>query len=428
MPRSRQDNLVAGLDIGSAFVRMAVGQVFTREETHEAEQLHILGLAEVSSQGVHRGIINSIEDVVSAVSECLEQTERMVGVPLDSVWVGVSGLHIMVQKSHGVVAVSKPEGEIGEEDVARAVEASRSIATPLNYEVLHVLPKSFSIDGQSGIKDPVGMTGIRLEVDTQIILGSAAQIKNLTKAIYRAGLEIDDLVLSIIAAAEAVITPRQKELGVVVVNLGASTTSLVAYEEGEILHTAIIPLGSEHITNDIAIGLRTSIDIAEAVKIAHGNCAPDAVFKRDQLDLYEVGAPEHELIKKEYLHDIIQARAEEILRKINAELTALQRSGLLPAGVVFTGAGAKLGGLIDLSKKILRLPSTLGYPLGLGSVTDKINDLGFSSAVGLVKWGSMMGETIGRKNGVRRSGLSSVRKVGGALSQQLKKMMKSLIP
>ncbi len=353
-----------------------------------APLLQVLGAIEVPSIGMHRGIITSIEDVVSSISAGIEQIERVVGLPVAHVVLGISGSHIVSQTSKGVIAVSKPDSEISEEDVQRAIDASRMIASPLNYEVLHVLPKLFSIDGQQGIKDPVGMTGVRLEVDTQIILGSSAQIKNLTKAVYRAGLEAEEIVLSILASAESVLTHRQKELGVAVVNIGSSTTSLAVFEEGDVLHTAVIPIGSEHITNDIAIGLRTSIDVAEKVKIFFADCYAESVSKREEFDLSEAGSPSQEMVKKHYLFEIVQARTEEILRKINHELHAIKRIGLLPAGVVFTGGGAKLSGLLDCAKKTLKLPATIGYPLQIMSITDKVNDAVFSNAVGLVKWGS----------------------------------------
>ena len=421
--RSKQGQLIGGLDIGSNSVRMAVGQVMGKENGNI--ELQILGAAEHSSEGVHKGVINSIEDVVSSISACLERVERMVGVPVDSVWVGISGLHILSQISKGVVAVSKANSEITEEDVARAVEAARSIATPLNYEVLHVLPKHYTVDGQTGIKDPTSMTGVRLEVDTQIILGSSAQIKNLTKAVYRAGLDIEDLVLSILAASETVVTKRQKDLGVMVVNFGGSTISLAVFEEGELLHTAILPIGSEHITNDIAIGLRTSVDIAERVKLEYGECKPDLISKKDEIDLFDLGASEREMVKKKYLGEIISARVEEILQKVDDELRKIQRSGLLPAGVVFTGAGAKLPGLVELAKKVLRLPANLGYPLNVISVTDKVNDLGFGTAVGLVKWGSAMQSSGARHGGARLSaGFSGV----GKAVDSIKRIFKSLIP
>ncbi|KKR34714.1 MAG: Cell division protein ftsA [Candidatus Magasanikbacteria bacterium GW2011_GWA2_40_10] len=416
--KNGQGNLIGGLDIGSNSVRMATGQLLGKENGNF--ELQILGAAEVPAEGVQKGVVNSIEDVVSSVSACLERVERMVGVPIDSVWVGISGLQILSQSSKGVVAVSKANSEITEEDVARAIEAARSIATPLNYEVLHVLPRHYTVDGQTGIKDPTSMTGVRLEVDTQIILGSSSQIKNLTKAVYRAGLDIEDLVLSIIATAEVVVTKRQKELGVMVVNLGGSTTSMAVFEEGELIHTAIIPLGSQNITNDIAMGLRISPeDIAERVKIEYGDCGLDSTSKKEDVDLFDIGAPDHQIVKRKFLSVIISARVEEILQKVDDELRKIQRSGLLPAGVVFTGAGAKLPGLVELAKKVLRLPANLGYPLNVISVTDKVNDLGFATAVGLVKWGSEMQGIQGHKSGGKSA---------SSIWGNLKKGLKALIP
>lgn len=423
--KKSKHNFIAGLDVGSSSVRMAVGQLVSRSEEEGGKlELQILGAAEASSAGVHKGTISSIEDVVSSISACLERIERIVGVPVESAIVGVSGLHIISQNSKGVVAVSKADNEISEEDVNRAVEASRAIATPLNYEVLHVLPKNFNIDSQGNIKDPIGMTGVRLEVDAQIILGSNAQIKNLTKAVYRTGLSIDDLVLGILATAEAVVTQRQKEIGVLVVNIGVSTTSIAVFEGGEILHLAILPVGSEHITNDIAIGLRTSIDIAEAVKIEYGDCAVGTINKRDEIDLFELGSPEHETVKRQYVAEIIEARVEEILHKVDQELIRIKRSGLLPAGVVFTGGGAKLPGLLEVTKKVLRLPAMLGYPLNVLSVSDKVNDLSFSTAIGLIKWGSIF-ESGGHSGS--RSGINMLKQVG-SVSKSLKKWVKALMP
>ena len=420
-----KNNIVAGLDIGSNMIRMAVGQLNYQGPNNSQPEMQILGAAEVPSEGMHKGTINSIEDLVSSISSCLEKMERTIGLPIDRVWTGVSGLHIMSQNSKGVVAVSKADNEISETDVERALEAARSISTPLNYEVLHVLPKRFVVDGQTGIKDPVGMTGIRMEVDAQIILGASAQIKNLTKAIYRSGLEIEDLVLSILATSEAAITNRQKDLGVAVVDFGASTTSLAIFEEGEILHSCILPIGSEHITNDIAIGLRTSIDIAERIKIEYGDCFSNTVSKKEEIDLYELGAPEHETIKRKYLSEIIEARVEEIMQKIDDELRKVGRSGMLPAGVVFAGGGAKLPGIVDAGKKYLRLPATLGYPLNFMSATDKINDLGFVNAVGLVKWGSMMSSGSHHPQGAKLFG--GLKKIGGSAGV-VKDWFKALLP
>ena len=252
---------IAGLDIGSNTIHLAVGQMIGEQEVYP----HIIGVAQSPAEGINRGIITSIDDAVSSISACLEKAERIAGVPVESAWVGISGSHITSQESRGVVAVARPNGEISEDDVERSIEAARTVATPPNYEILHVIPRSFTVDGQQGIKDPIGMTGVRLEVDTQIIQGLSSQIKNITKAVYRAGLEIEDLVLSILATAEAVLNSRQKQLGSVVINIGSSTTSIAVFEEGDILHTAVLPLGSEHITSDVAIGLRISIEVAEKI-------------------------------------------------------------------------------------------------------------------------------------------------------------------
>ncbi|MFA5174827.1 MAG: cell division protein FtsA [Patescibacteria group bacterium] len=376
--------LIAGLDIGSSFIRMAVGQLAAKDG---GDELQILSAAEVPSEGVYKGSVKSIEDAVSSISACYEKVEQATGAPVESVFVGVSGPQIVYQDSKGVIAVSKADNEISSEDTERAVEAARTIAAPLNYDILDVLPLSFSVDGQTGIKDPIGMTGMRLEVDTKIILCPSIQIKNLTKAVYRSGLEIDGLVFSILASAEAVVSKRQKEIGVAVVNIGHSTTSMAVFEEDNILHTVVIPEGSVHITNDIAIGLRNPIEIAEEVKIKFGGCFSDMANRKDEIDLYEAGAAEHEKVRSKYVSEIIEARMEQILQKIENELVSIQRAGRLPAGIVFTGAGAKLPGLMELAKKQLRLPAMLGYPVNLISITDKVNDLGFSTAVGLVKMG-----------------------------------------
>ena len=378
-------NIIAGLDIGSTAIRLAVAQAGADDN------LQVIGLAEVPSEGIHKGVVTSIDDAVSAISSCLEKVERMTGSPLEHAWVSINGSHIQAQSSHGVIAVAKPNGEIGEDDVARVVEAAQAVATPPNYEILHVLPRSFTVDGQAGIKDPLGMTGVRLEVEAQIIEGQTAQVKNLTKCVYRTGVDIDDLVLGILATAEAVVTKRQKELGVAVVNIGGSTTSLLVCEDGDPLHAAILPVGSGHITNDIAIGLRTSIDIAERLKIDYGQASATDVGKREEIDLSELSVEEG-VISRKHLAEIIEARLEEIFSLVDRELGKIDRSGKLPAGIVLTGGGAKLPGVVELAKHQFRLPATLGYPLEVASPLEKVNDPAFSTALGLVRWGLGQGE------------------------------------
>lgn len=413
---------IVGLDLGSSAIRLAVGQRVSVSE--KESELQVVGAFEVPSAGISKGVISSIEDATAAVSSCLEKAERVLGAPLERAWVGISGLHILTEESRGVVAVGKPNGEITEEDVERAIEAARTVATPLNYEILHVIPKSFTVDGQSGVKDPVGMTGIRLEVDAQIIQGLSSQIKNLTKCVYRTGLDIEDLVLSILAATETITSSRQKELGVAVVDLGSSTTSYVVFEEGDLLTTGIIPIGSDHITSDIAIGLRTSIDVAERVKIEHGTALPKEINKKEEINLGDLGG-ENELVSRRYIAEIIQARVEEIFERIDRELKKIGRSAMLPSGIIFTGGGARLNGLVELAKEKLRLPASLGYPGGVSSLLDRGSDTSFATAVGLTVWGYEMSKDRAPKG--RLSQFVSIRGLG-KVSMGLKKLFKSLIP
>lgn len=414
-----KEGLIAGLDIGSSHIRMVVGQRGSEEE----QAIQVIGASEVPSQGISRGIINSIEDAVSAISLCLEKTERMVGAPIQEAWVGISGTHIISQESRGVVAVSKPDGEIREDDIERAIEAARTVATPPNYEILHVIPKSFTIDTQAGIKDPLGMTGVRLEVDAQIIQGLSSQIRNLTKSVYRTSLDIEDLVLSALASAEALLGPRQKELGVVLVNIGSTTTSIVVFEEGDVIHTAVLPLGSDHITSDLAIGLRTSVDVADRVKIECGDALPKDLSKKDEINLIEYGG-EDVLVSRKYVAEIIEARVEEIFEKVDDELKSIDRSGMLPSGAVMTGGGSKLPHIVDVAKRKLRLPASLGAaPSGM-AIVDRVSDPVFSTALGLVFWGNQLTEQKRPGFGKMISRFKSVDEV----SSKMRKWIKSLVP
>jgi len=379
-----KQDIIVGLDFGSSAIRIAVGQ---ETESNDRNLIHIIGAVEVPSEGIHRGVVTSIDDAVSSLSNCIERAEHIIGAPIEKAIVGITGSHISSQPSKGVIGVSRQDGEITEDEVERAIEAARNVPIPSNHEILHVIPRGFTIDGQTGIKDPVGMTGIRLEVETEIIQGISTQVKNITKSIYRTGIDIEDIVFSILATSEAVVNARQKEIGVLVVSIGASTTSIIVFEEGDVLHTGVISIGSEHITSDLAIGLRTSIDVAERVKIEAGTSLPEDVGKKEEIDLRDFGGLENELVSRKYVADIIEARVEEIFDKINGHLKGINRSGLLPGGVVLTGGGSKMPGVVEVAKRRLKLPALLGYPLSITGVTDKINDLSFTTAVGLVLWG-----------------------------------------
>jgi cell division protein FtsA len=384
----KEDNIV-GLDIGSTEIRLVVGQ---RLEENGG-RMQIIGAISSPSNGISRGVVKSIDDATSSISSLLEKAERLIGVPITDVYVSVNDPYIKCEKSKGVVAVARNNGEIGQEDVERAIEAARTLSVPPNYEILHVIPIKFTVDNQEDVKDPIGMSGIRLEVEALIVQGMTSQIKNLTKAIYRTGLNISDLVLSSLALSEAVLSPKQKELGVAVAGIGSATTTLSVYEEGKLIHAAIIPIGSEHITSDIAIGLRCPINLADRVKIEHGNAHAKNFSSKEDVDISEL-AKEEEVeddikeISKKYVAEIIEARVEEIFEKIDEELKRVDRSGLLPAGIVLAGGGAKLPGLVEVAKEKLRLPASVGICRQAEIIFDKINDSKYLSALGLVIWGN----------------------------------------
>ncbi len=419
-----KEGIIAGLDIGSTAIRLVVGQ---RTKRTDNDRLQIIGAVNVPAEGINRGAVTSIEDVTSSISTCLEKGERLIGVPVESVWVGINGPHIKCEKSRGVVAVSKNNGEIIEEDVERAIEAARALSVPPNYEILHVIPIKYTVDNQEDIKDPIGMVGVRLEIETLIIQGLTTQIRNLTKAIYRTGLDIEDLILSPLAAAEVVIGPKQKELGTALVNIGSATTSLAVFEEGELLHTAVLPIGSEHITSDIAIGLRCPINLAERVKIEYGSSRPDLFSKKDEVDLSnlvedEELSQEGSMVSKKYIAEIIEARVEEIFAKVDDEFKKVERSGMLPAGVFLIGGGAKLNDLIELAKRELRLPVSLGTNKNISTAIDKVNDLNFLAALGLVVWGDQLAKDKGSLS-LRWPGGATVDKTIQSITSWFKKLI-----
>lgn len=369
-----------GIDVGSSTVRVIVAQLEAEQQT-----LMVLGVGVAPMNGVQRGVVTDVEEAVAAVGKALDMAERISGVPIERAYVSVNGSHVSSQNSRGVIAVSRADGEISTDDVARVINAAQAISMPNNREILHVLPQNFIVDGQEFIHDPVGMTGVRLEVEAHIIEGSAPFIKNLTKVINQAGVHIEDFVFAPLAAAAAVLEKRQKELGVVLVDMGAGTTSFVVYEENRLLHTAVLPLGSSHITNDIAIGLRISIDVAETIKVEHGTAINDSV-KANEMILVESAGTEQETVSRKEVANIISARLDEIFQFVDRELKKIGRSGLLPAGVILTGGGAHMDGVVELAKKKLRLPVRIGTPASLPGLSEQTQDPAFAVGMGLIAW------------------------------------------
>lgn len=380
-----KNQIITGLDIGSRTIKIVVAQYDAN-----GENLRIIGAAEHPTRGIVNGNIISIEDVVSSISTTLEKAERMIGVTIEGAIIGLSGPHIRSISSQGVVAVSKADGEIREDDIERVIIAAQAVATPHNYEILHVIPKTYKVDNQEDIKDPIGMTGIRLEVDAQIIMVPSNQKKIIEKCMNRIGVDVDDDVFSILADAESILNREQKELGVAIINIGASNTGMAIYEGGELLHTAVLPIGSSHITNDLAIGLRTSIKVAEMIKMQEATCVLEDIKKRDEVDLSlfdeTLESGKKNMVSKIEISNIAKARVEEIFDLVVKELKNIERFGMLPAGVILTGGGSKLNGITEQAKEQLKLPVFLGKPQKLNTIVDKVEDLSYSTVVGLILW------------------------------------------
>lgn len=375
--------LLAGLDVGSSKIRTVVGTI-----DEKTQMPNVIGVGIAPSMGLRSGQVIDVEETINNITSSLEDAERMAGEPIHHVLLGISGNHLESFNSKGVVAISHPGNEITEDDIDRVVEAAQAVAIPNNRRILRIIPKSFTVDEQKGIKYPAGMTGIRLEVDAHIVTGMVPAVRNIEKAVLQAGVDIDDLIPGMLASSDAVLSKRQKELGVVVVDIGSGGTSVCVFEEGTVLHTGVIPVGGEKVTNDIAIGLRTSIDTAEKIKIEYGSCIPDEVSDREMIDLSSFSKIDMQKVSKHHLVEIIEARYHEIFLLVKEELAKIHRDGMLPAGVLLTGAAVKIPGVIDLARETLNLPVQIGFPQNFEGVVDKIEDPAYATAIGLLIWGA----------------------------------------
>jgi len=382
-----KDPLIVGLDIGSSKIAVCVGN-------NVEGVISLVGVTSVAHSGMKRGMIVDIEETISALSQALEEAERMSGFPLTHAYVSINGSHVVAQAAKGVVAVARPNGEIQAEDVQRVIDAARTVALPQNRELIHTFPHHFTVDGQDEIRDPIGMNGIRLEVDTLIISASSAALRNIIKTVEQAGLQVDGLVYAPLATAKALTTKKQRDSGVLVIDIGAGTTDFAVYEEGEIIHCATIPVGSMHITNDIAIGLRTNLDVAEAIKIKYGTVLPEKIRDSESINLASIDPAEDEKVTRKQVCEIIEARVAEMFHLIREELQKIGKDGLLPAGAIFTGGGSDIEGLTELARKELRLPATVGFPTAqFSGMLDKLDNPIYACAVGLVLWGAQENET-----------------------------------
>lgn len=381
-----------GLDIGTSMVRCVVCMF----DSHNPSTLSIIGHGSAKNMGMRKGVIVHLDDVAEAVTQAITEAERVSGIHIENVTVNINGSHVLGLNSKGVVAISAANREISTDDRYRAEEAATIMQLPPNREIIQVFAKNYSVDGQDNIKDPVGMNGVRLEVDTHIVTASSPTLKNLTTTLEKAHTGINHITVSSLAAAEAVLNRQQKESGTVLLDIGAGTTNLVVVEDGEIQHVAILPIGGMHITNDLAIGLKTDLDVAEAVKVKHGTLqSPDYSHVRVVIDHQE-----HSFTKSD-IHMIIEARVDELLEFVDKELKKIGRSRKLPGGVVLVGGTAKLPGLADFTREKLQLAARVGTLQPLQGLVDVVDDLSYATVIGLMQLDMLLapeGTTHGTPN------------------------------
>lgn len=406
--------VVAGIDIGSSKIATLISQY-----NDEEGKVSIVGVSSVSSKGVRKGQIVDIEEAAESVIESVERAERMAGYSLDRAFVSIGGGHIDSRNSHGVVAVADPSGEIDSNDVERVIDAARAISMPEAREIIHVLPREYKVDGETEVKDPRGMSGIRLEVDTHLITASSTAAKNAVKCVSEVGASVESLVFSGLAASQSSLTDTEKELGVVLVDVGGGTTSIAVFVEGSIAYSSVLPIGGKNVTNDIAAGLRLSLDSAEKIKLALGekyrkqkalarNASPptsatlgrdagggseDEGAKEDELELSGLGIEDSDkkVSTKTLVEGIIKPRLNEIFTMVGMQLQEAGVSGKTPSGVVITGGGALCVGAQEAARRMLSLPVRIGKPRGVTGLIDEIEDPSFAVGVGLILFGVKTG-------------------------------------
>lgn len=383
-----KSKVIAGIEIGSSKVATVVAQVSIEEGSYE-QKVNIVGVSSVPSKGIKKGQIVNIEEAVESTITSIEAAERMAGHNLDSAFVSLGGAHIHSQNSHGVVAVSGPTGEIVSSDIDRVIEAASAISLPASREIVHVLPREFIVDGESGVKDPVSMSGVRLEVETHVVTASSAAIKNLSRTLLEAGVKIDDIVFSGLASSDSVLTDTEKELGCVLIDIGAGTTSVVAYVDGSLAYSGVIPVGAKNVTNDIAIGLRVSLDTAEKIKLSLSSTKKNERDPKDELDLASLGISEvSKVSKKTLIEGIIRPRLNEIFTMVRLELEREKIINRIPSGAIVTGGGSKTIAVTDSAKRMLSVPVRLGVPSGVSGLVDDCLDPVFSVPIGLLLYGA----------------------------------------
>ncbi len=382
MRKSKAPELIVGLDVGTTKVCAVIG------EPRPGGSLDIIGVGNAPSRGLRRGVVVNIDSTVEAIKQAIAEAEQMAGAEVSRVYAGVAGGHIRSLNSRGVVAVSGREREVSPVDVERAVDAARAINVSQDREIIHVLPQTFMVDDADGVREPLGMSGVRLEVEVHIVTAAVTSVQNVVRSVNRAGLAVQDIVLEPIASAEAVLCPDEKELGVVLIDIGGGTTDMALFRDGAVWHTAVLPLGGDHITNDVAVGLRTPMADAEALKKAYGCALTSLVPAEETVDVPSVGGRKPRQLSRQVLSEIIQPRVEEIFTLVVRELARAGFPDAATAGVVVTGGSSIMEGVPELAEAVFDLPVRRGVPAEVGGLADIVRSPIYATGVGLALYGA----------------------------------------
>lgn len=379
MPKKPNKNLIVALDIGTSKIAALVGEISADN------QIEVVGFGTHPSRGLKRGVVVNIESTVQSIQRAIEEAELMAGCDIHSAFAGIAGSHIRSLNSHGIVAIR--DREVHQTDIDRVIDAAKAVAIPADQKILHILPQEFIIDNQEGVREPVGMSGVRLEAKVHIVTGAVSAAQNITKCIRRCGLQVGDIVLEQLASSHAVLTEDEKELGVCMVDIGGGTTDIAIFTEGAIRHTAVIPIAGDHVTNDVAVALRTPTQYAEQIKIQHGAALPSMVDPEETIRVPSVAKRPPKEIQKKALAQVIGARYEELFELILAELRRSGFEDLIAAGMVFTGGASRVPGCIELAENIFQMPIRLGLPQHVNGLIDVRDNPIFATGVGLLLHG-----------------------------------------
>ncbi len=379
MAKKPDQNLIVALDVGTSKIAALVGQV------SEDSQIEVIGFGSHPSHGLKRGVVVNIESTVQSMQKAIEEAELMAGCRIQSAYTGIAGSHIRSLNSHGIVAIR--DREVNQSDVDRVIDAAKALAIPADQKILHIIPQEFIIDAQEGVREPVGMSGVRLEAKVHIVTGAVSAAQNISKCVRRCGLEVSDIVLEQLASSHSVLTEDEKELGVCMIDMGGGTTDIAIFTEGSIRHTAVIPIAGDHVTSDIAVALRTPMQSAEQIKIKYASVSSDLSDNQEHIQIANVTHWPSKQIQKQELKMVVKARYEELFALVLAELRRSGFENLISAGIVLTGGASKVQGCLELAEKIFQMPARLGVPQNVRGLVDVRDNPAYATGVGLLLYG-----------------------------------------